>query len=55
MSSIGSDPGVPNEQILNFTATSLGEGDLVFCLTRAGDNPLNAVEIRTTRVLVSAE
>ncbi|MSR69073.1 MAG: hypothetical protein EXS17_01820 [Phycisphaerales bacterium] len=54
LSSVGAALGAPTEQILTFTATSSGEGDLIFRLMPPGSKTLDAVEIRTTRVLVSA-
>lgn len=55
LSSIGAPPGAPAEQILIFTATSVGDGDLAFYLVPPGRKRVDAVEIRTTRVFVSAE
>lgn len=55
LSSLGAPPGAPAEQILIFTATSVGEGDLVLYLVPPGRKTSDAVEMRTTRVFVTAE
>ncbi len=54
LSSLGAAPGVPHEQIMTFTATQAGEGDLEFFCARPREPKSAALEIRTTRVLVSA-